>query len=191
MFKSKLECHGFIRAFLSTDVESVALQVPRISYVDAGRNKRRYTGDLLVRFSEKAMRRPLVIECKYASALQKDSELVKKLKHVGQTLNQTGYDFEIQTERMIRKPDLRMMRFVFDHINNDPHPATVQILECVATHGSLRVESLIKSVTTDTILGYQLIPEIWRLVARRELRVDFQENLDLSAKISLPVGMSS
>ena len=176
---------------MSADVESVSLQQPRISYVDSGGKKRRYTGDLLVQFFGRAKRRPLVVECKYASALQNDPDLVKKLKIVGQTLNQSGYDFEIQTERIIRKPDLRMMRFIFDHINNDPHPATAQILDCMASHRSLQVGTLIKAVTTDTILGYQLIPEVWRLVARRELKVDFQENLDLAAKISLPVGMSN
>ena len=167
-------------------MEWVGLQQPSIRYRGWQGNDTRYTGDLLVRFHEQTKRRPLVIECKYASALKEDPDLVKKLNHVGPALNREGYDFVVQTEHVIRASDLRMMRFVFDHINNEPDPAASQILACVTAHRTLRVGELIKAVSADTIRSYQLIPEVWRLVARRHLRVDFKEILDLSAKISLP-----
>lgn len=190
-FKSKLECYAFIRAFFADHVESVKLQQPVISYLDPEGETRRYTGDLLVEFHPSVKRRPLVVECKYDAVLKKDADLVRKLKCVEHSLNSKGYDFVTQTEKDVKQKDLMMMRFVFDHINNDPHRATDRILECMTTHRSLRLGELTKAVCNDRIGGYQLIPEVWRLVARRKLAVDFQQTLDLSAKISLSVGMSS
>lgn len=184
-YKSKLEREGFIKAYLGAGVASVHLQQPCITYTDKFGEPRRYTGDLLVRFCEKLKRRPLVIECKYAQALIDDPELVEKHKRVGLTLNGKGHDFSVQTEREIRTPDFRMMKFVFDHRNNDPHPGNQEIMTCMRTHKSLSLEALIKAVRSNLIEQCVLIPEVWRLVALGELKVDFHQNLDLTAKISL------
>ncbi|HEY0967269.1 MAG TPA: TnsA endonuclease N-terminal domain-containing protein [Opitutaceae bacterium] len=184
-YKSKLEREGFIKAYLGADVVSVHLQQPGITYTDGSGKPRRYTGDLLVRFNEKSKRRPLVIECKYAQALADDPSLVEKHKRVALAFNEKGHDFSVQTEREIRTPDFRMMKFVFDHRNNDPHPANHEIMTCMRTHKSLSLEVLIKAVRSNLIEQYALIPEVWRLVALGELKVDFHQNLDLAAKITL------
>lgn len=185
-FKSRLECHGFIRAFMGPDVETVRLQSPTIHYTDAAGKRRRYTGDLHVQFDERAKRRNLVIECKYAQQLASDPELVAKLKHVDRAMAGMGYEFAVQTERIIRAHDLRMMRFVFDHVNNDPHPASQTIMDCVKTHKCLSLDDLVKAIALDVIGSLELVPEVWRLVARRQLAVDFNEILNMSAKIRLP-----
>jgi hypothetical protein len=185
-YKSKLEKYAFIRTFLGPDVISVHLQQPRIKYVDATGEPRRYTGDLLVQFHERAKRRPLVIECKYARKLKSDPGLAKKHQRVAATLDRQGRDFVVHTEHDVQTSDFRMMRFVFDHVNNDPHPASQEILGCLATHRSLSLEQLLNALRSDLLSQCALIPEVWRLVARHRLSVNFQESLDRSAKISLP-----
>lgn len=186
VFKSRLECLGFIRAFLGTDVESVELQRPRIRYTNAEGKKRRYTGDLHVRFHERAKRRQLVIECKYARQLERDPELVEKLKHVGRAFDGMDCDFLIQTEADIRADGLPMMTFVFEHVNNPPHPASDRVMECVRVHKSISVADLIKAMGLNVLGGFEIIPEVWRLVAQRQLAVDFKETLNMAAKIRLP-----
>lgn len=186
IFKSRLEALGFIRAYLGPDVISVHLQSPVIQYTDVAGKRRRYTGDLYVRFHGRANRRPLVIECKYENALQADPELVTKLKHVGQAFDELGCDFSVQTEKIIKATDLLMMRFIFDHANLDPHPASKQVMDCMRVHKELSLEHLIKTLGFGTLAGYEIIPEVWRLVARRQLAVDFKEILNLSAKIHMP-----
>lgn len=185
-FKSRLECLGFIRAFLGPDVESVRLQSPTIRYTDVEGKPRRYTGDLHVRFNERAKRRQLVIECKYVRQLEADPDLVIKLNRVEREMVGMGYDFTIQTERIIRTADMQMMRFVFDHVNNDPHPASRRIMDCVGTHKVLSLGDLIKAMGLDLIGGYEVVPEVWRLVSQRQLAVDFKETLNMAAKIRLP-----
>jgi len=185
-FKSRLECLGFIRAFLGDDVESVRLQSPTIRYIDAAGKPRRYTGDLHVQFHERTKRRQMVIECKYVRQLKRDPELVTTLKHVERAFVEIGYEFAIQTECDIRADGLQMMRFVFDHVNNDPHPASQRIMDCVRTHKILSLEELIKAMGLGLVGGYEVVPEVWRLVALRQLAVDFKETLNMSAKIRLP-----
>jgi hypothetical protein len=186
IFKSRLESLGFIRAYLGPDVASVHLQSPVIRYTDVAGKRRRYTGDLHVRFQERAKRRPLVIECKYEDALQADPALVTKLKHVGREFDGLGFDFCVQTEKIIKAADLLMMRFVFDHGNLDPHPVSKQVMDCMRVHKTLSLEQLIKTLGLGTLAGYEIIPEVWRLVACRQLAVDFKEILNLSAKIHMP-----
>lgn len=185
-YKSKLERQGFIRWMSELDVVEVRLQEPRIIYLDEGGKKHRYTGDLLVNFRDASRRRPLVVECKYASQLDRDPDLRAKLKRVGEAMDPLDRDFLVQTEHDIRTEDFKMRKFVFSHRNNDPHPAQREILACMATHRCLTLEQLITTLREGRVKQYEIIPEVWRLVAIHRLSVNYGEILDLSAKISLP-----
>lgn len=185
-FKSKLEKHGFTRWMCHPDVESVRLQEPRIIYLDEQGEKRRYTGDLFVRFYGHARRRPLVVECKYAQNLSRDPELVGKLKRVEEAMKRLERDFLIQTEHDIHAEGFQMMNFVFSHRNNEPLPAQFEILDCMALHKSLTLGQLLNALRKDELAQCELIPEVWRLVAQHKLTADFREILNHAAKISLP-----
>jgi len=185
-FKSKLECHGFIRWVSQADVVLVRLQKPQITYLDKDGIKRRYTGDLEVLFHPRANRRPLVIECKYAAKLRRDPGLVKKLERVGEAVRRLDRDFLVQTEHDVHADGFKMMKFVFSHRNNDPHPARQEIMDCMALHKSLTLGQLVAALRTNLVSQCEIVPEVWRLVAVQKLAVNYNEILNHAAKISLP-----
>jgi hypothetical protein len=185
-FKSKLECHAFIRWVSRLDVAKVELQRPRIIYLDADGNKRRYTGDLLVRFHSRANRLPLVIECKYKAKLLRDPDLIKKLNQVEKALIRLDYKFLIQTEDDVHAEGFNMMKFIFSHRNNDPHPAQQEIMDFMALYKVLTLGQLISALRTNVVEQSEIVPEVWRLVAIQKLAVNYSEILNHAAKISLP-----
>jgi len=185
-FRSKLERHGFIHWVSQLDVVLVRLQEPRITYLDETGKKRRYTGDLLVHFHPRVCRRPLVVECKYAANLERDPELVKKLKRVGEAMRRLDRDFMIQTEHDIHTSEFKMLKFVFGHRNNDVHPAQQEIMDCMSLHKQTTLGELLNALRTDILKQCALIPEVWRLVAMHKLTVNFNEVLNHTVKISLP-----
>lgn len=185
-YKSKLERQAFIRWISEPDVTEVRLQEPQIIYLDEDGKKRRYTGDLLVTFREKANRRPLVVECKYSTQLDRHPELAVKFKLIGQAMGRRDQDFIVQTDRDIRTEAFKMRKFIFSHRNNDPHPAHREILDCMATHKCLTLQQLVTAMRSSPVKQYEIIPEVWRLVAIHRLTVNYDEILDLSAKIRLP-----
>lgn len=109
-----------------------------------------------------------------------------KLKRVEEAMDRLGRDFLVQTEQDIHADDFQMMKFVFGHRNNVPHPAQLEILDCMAVHKTLTLGQLLSALRGDEVAQCELIPEVWRLVAIHKLTTDFRKILNHTAKISLP-----
>jgi len=182
-YKSKLERHGFIRWLMKPEVLTARLQEPCIRYRDADKKPRRYTGDLLIEFLPSLRRRPLVVELKYADKLKKEPALVDFYSAMKVETNRGGRDFILETDEDIYAPGFKMMKFVFGYRNNDPHKGDRQLLATVARNPGLTLERLVQAQSADRVEQAELIPAVWRLVALHQLKVDFQQILDRSAKI--------
>ena len=182
-YKSKLEKDAFIRAFFLPGLKLLKLQEPIISYRDSEGEPHRYTGDLALNFAKSIAASPTVVECKYAQELKHDAELRAKLEILRECFSKTGKTFAVWTESEVYLPGFSMMRFVFDHRNNEPHSAQSEILWRVARSPSITVSEVIRDMRASQLSQLELVPEFWRLVSRGQLYVDFTKNLDLTAKL--------
>lgn len=183
-YRSKLERDGFITWMLKPEVAQARLQKPRVKNAETDGSWKRYTGDLLVDFHPKLQRRQLVIEFKY----QKELEHLRKTEpkrypEIEAYLKSKNRDFLIQTEEHVYASGFPMMRFVWDHRNNDAHPASEEIITHVRTHPGVALGVMLADLRAERLARLQLIPEVWRLVATHRLHVDFKKNLDQSAKL--------
>lgn len=183
-YRSKLERDGFIAWMLNPEVTQARLQKPRIKNAEADGSWKRYTGDLLVDFHPKLQRQQLVIEFKYEKELEHLSKTEpRRYPEIEAYLKSKNRGFLIQTEEHVYSPGFSMMRFVWDHRNNDAHPASDEIITHIRAHPGVTLGVMLDALRAERIARLQLIPEVWRLVATHRLCVDFKKNLDQSAKL--------
>lgn len=184
-YKSQLECDCFIRTTFESGVRIIRLQEPRIRYSDAAGISHRYTGDLFVSFTPESGRKPQVIECKYKRDL-KDVELETMLNCVARSVAALGYEFVIRTEEHVYTSEYPMKEFVFGYGNLSRVESDADIMDLVRTKGELSLGELIQAARPGRIEQLELIPQVWRLVARGHLTTDFEKILDQTAKIRIP-----
>lgn len=184
-YRSKLERDGWLRWMLDPDVALACLQMPRIKNPDVHGSWKRYTGDMLVDF-KLTQRRQLVVEFKYEDELKTLREKGdNRYVEVAGYLETRKRDFLIQTEKHVYAAGFPMMRFVWDYRNNSAHTAGTEILDYVISHPGVALGAMIGALRTDRLIQMQLVSEVWRLVAKRQLRVDFTKVLNLSAKLEI------
>lgn len=182
-YKSLLEKHGLIRWLMNPAVEHARLQQPSIRYHDGAGEPHRYTGDLLVEHFPRVGRRPLVIEFKYKKKLEDEPELKMKHEAVGRAFDRYGHDFEVQTEDDVYAPGFEMMKFVYGYRNNQAHAASREITTRVVRNPGISIEELVKTLRCERMAQLELVAEVWRLVAVRELTSDFLKVFDNATKL--------
>ncbi len=177
-----LECDGFVRWIMRPDVADARLGTPRIYYQFKGK-KHRYTADLTVIFVNGSPRRPLVIEFKPKAVYLADASLREKLDHLSIEFDRLGQDLAIETEEDVYTSDLPEKRFIFRYYNEAPSRFDDEIVAQVRSMGAVLVEQLLSMFFSLRAEQLALVPCIWRLVARKELFVDFAQTVDSSATI--------
>lgn len=181
-YESKLERCALVHWLLEPDVATVRLGSPRIAYIEDGK-KHRYTADLEVGFMPGVKRRPLAIECKYRSMLDADSELTRKLAIVADALATLGWDFRIETDTEVFGPELANKTFVLGHRNDPPSSSAGRLLRMVRRYGVISLGDLLAECSPSEAEQLALVPALWRLVAHKELFVDYSKPMSRSALI--------
>lgn len=171
-YASALERDNFITIVTDHTVKCIRLQKPQATYLDERGKPRRYTADAEVEFHD-ANRPKLAIECKYTAELLSEPDLIKKFDLVKAAMVNSGHTFELRTEKDIRTPDFRWRRFVFNYINNEPHANAAGIVSFVRSRSGIRLGDVIGSLGDDRISRLELVAEVWRLVARGQLMIEY------------------
>ncbi len=185
LYQSMLERNAFIRELMDPEVKRVRLQEPRINYSDALKKRHRYTADLLVEYHS-ALRRPKVVEVKYTRELVRKPELREKFIRLKSEFALHSQCFEVVTESEIYAPGFPMMRFIFDYRNNQPTEVDQAILSITRRHAEITLGEILSAVCGDArVARLQVATSVWRLVATKQLTVDFKEILDETAKVSV------
>jgi hypothetical protein len=185
-YKSKLERDAFICSMMNRSVVRVTLQKPHVTYSDSSGGTHRYTGDQLIEYHPACNRKSKVVECKYQQELRNDPTLEIKHEQVQKVLEKNGLDFEVWTEADVYKEDFAMVKFVYEHRNLRPHPATSEVLSYVTSRPGVELKEMLDALRSTWIEQLQLVPEVWRLVGCHKLIVDLRETLGLQTKLMCP-----
>lgn len=167
-----------------------------IHWLDQTRRKRRYTPDVIVKYSWLAERddpflRTTIYEVKPVSVLMRDwTELKPKFRAAIGWAKEHECRFHIVTERQIRGPYLDNVRFLLGYRNHylRDDPSRNGERQVILRQTMFRLKratprSLLQVITADSTLQGELIPWIWNLVNLQRIGVDLTQRLTMASPI--------
>jgi hypothetical protein len=138
-----------------------------------------YTPDLLVRFHSHQItgdcRPPALVEVKHSDDLEKNKDkYAKKFERARNFVDERGWEFEIVTEKEIRIPRLRNLKFLREYRNISPSLGECsRILKTVIRMGNTAsVQDLLEELCPDQEQRLRLLPVIWHMVVIQHLVLD-------------------
>lgn len=177
-------------------VERYVAQPFTIKWVDASGKRRRYTPDVIVKYTYSAMRddpylRTTIFEVKPRSILAKDwIELKPKLRSAIGWSKEHGCHFHLVTEKEIRTPYLKNVRFLMGYRNrhlperNDLVSARQSlVIETIRKLKQTTPRALLQAMAHDEQLQAEMIPWIWNLLNQEFIGADLTKPLTMVSPI--------
>lgn len=178
-FESQLEKKIFLMIEFDYNVESYVEQPIEIESI-YNNKKVKYIPDVYVLYKDKS---EIIGEVKYSQELEKcDPKLMNKLKTFEDYCSFHKYKFKIYTEKDVDDIYLKNISFIMLH-RTEPYKYEIirrQIIEVILEHGEKSIKYLIKLGNENEIL-----PVIWHLLYKRELKTDLRNELSYNSILSL------
>src|SRR5262245_32854249 len=188
-FESTLERDFMLLAEFDPDVLSYEEQPVRIDYLSVDGQTRHYTPDILVTYRQTStstmLKPPLLVEIKYRRDLfERWQELKPKFRAARRYAKGQGWIFKINTEVEIRTPYLKNVKFLRQFQRHPINLADADLLlRKVSDLESTDPESLLSALCPEARDRAQLLPTLWRLVARRTIGADLNQPLTMRSPI--------
>ncbi|MDD5249055.1 MAG: TnsA endonuclease N-terminal domain-containing protein [Rhodocyclaceae bacterium] len=177
-FESLLERDYMILLEFDDTVERFEEQPVRIPVQAKGRRATTYVPDILVHFRpgrNGKPRKPLLAEVKERKDLAKNqAKYAPKFSAAKQFAAERGWEFDVMTDGEIRIPRLPNLKFLREYHLIEPNRGDVaRVLDVLdACGGKSEMADLVDRLCADDDARLQLIPVIWHLVARGDIRAD-------------------
>jgi hypothetical protein len=157
-------------------------QPVRIPYGPGG--KLTYTVDALIVWSSDE--RPWLVEVKYREEFDRQwRELRPKLRAAQQYAQERGWHFYVLTEVHIRVPKLKGVRFLHAYRHRPSEPTIEKRIIKALKAGPLPAKEIVSTVGKRGVDPVDVIPPMWRLVALRQLSIDWDKPITMATSISL------
>jgi len=159
-----------------------------ISFICAGK-QHSYTPDLLITYRNDVAPantwKPLLAEVKYRSDLLKDWPRLKPKFHAArQYAIERAWDFTIITDSEIRTPYLKNITLLLEcrkHRTNEV--VTNVLLDALDNLGDSNPDTLLRSVSQDSLTRATMIPTLWQLVADYRIGAELEKPLTMNCRI--------
>lgn len=188
-YESTLERDFFLRLEFDVSVVRYEEQPCQIDYQHPTLGKRTYVPDVHVEYSQDPARggpRPAeIVELKYRSELRERwADLRPRYKAAVRFCKERGWRFVIRTEVEVRTPYLTNIQFLrrFRDIPDDPDRENLLL----NTLGQLREsnpQALLAAIFENRDNQATLVPYLWRLVANRNIGMDWSQPLNMKSRI--------
>ena len=182
-FESTLEKDFFLLLEFDRRVESFEEQPVTIPYHNPEGRLCRYTPDVLVRYRPVLTGQlggpPALCEVKYRSDLREHgAEYRPKLTAARRYARDQGWRFRVVTERDIRTPRLRNIRFLLRYrpmrVDDTDRDA---LLTALRTHGTATPDALLALARLNPLRYAEALATLWHLVATEQIGVDLDRLL--------------
>lgn len=187
-FESSLERDWLIALDFDPSVVLIQAQPFTIKYDEDGR-RRRYTPDILAEAIQPNGRRATTVyEVKPQEALCNDRCLYRaRFNAAVRHCRAQGWRFKIVTEREIRTPYVNNAKFLrrYRTISKQLHVAQ-QLFYTLQALGETTPQTLLAAAYLTKEKRMAALPELWRLVAAREVGAVLNEPLTMQSPIWLP-----
>jgi hypothetical protein len=169
------------------DIEQFTPQPLTIDYLDSDGNKRTYTPDGFIKFKASAspFHPPILFEVKYREDFRKDLKtLLPKFRAAKAYCIPRGWRFEVFTERQIRTPYLKNVKFLWQYLERVPEPETkAHVLAILNDLDEADPDLLLCALCSDATNRARFIPSIWHLIATGAIDCDLNQALTMRTLI--------
>lgn len=167
------------------EVLSVYPQPVQIQFLDHTGKSREYFPDGLIEFSTELKQCPILYEVKYRQDFRDNwRELIPKFRAAKRYCAERGWRFEVYTEKEIRTPYLKNIRFLFPYRERQfPEPIISWVLQTLSDLVESDPDFLLCALCKDKSNRAELIPVIWHLVASGAIDCDLEEPLTMRTRI--------
>ena len=178
-YESQLELAFLYHLEFSPEVKSYVEQPCEVESLSG----RHYIPDFLVFFNDPLIR-PLLVEIKYASDLEKNVDgILVKLEALERFAILKGYDFKLFTDKELLTPRYRNYKFLYEHLSK-PVPEELyqdlilDVISLVKRKQPIRVIDVASILGKGDLLSAGLyLSTIWHLIATSKLWVNIDEDL--------------
>jgi len=186
-FESSLERDWLICLDFDPDVELI-LEQPFTLHYEVDGTALRYTPDVLVRYRVRNGHAAVVVfEVKPRDELRSAfAKYRERFRRMMRHCREQGWRFKIVTEREIRTPYLSNAKFLRSYRNL--HSQTLyrdQLLYSMKALGPTTPQALLAMAYLHEEKRMAALPELWRMVARREIKADLDLPLTMNSTIWL------
>lgn len=184
-FESSLERDWLICLDFDPAVELILEQPFSIMYEVDG-SERRYTPDVLARYRHSQEKSSvLVFEVKpYEKVRAEFSQFRARFKQMTRYCRERDWRFKIVTERQIRTPYLDNAKFLRKYRRMAEQSLyKEQLLYSMRALGPTTPQALLASAYLHEEKRMAALTELWRMIALREIRTDFDKRLTMQSQI--------
>jgi hypothetical protein len=187
-YESSLERDCIKHVIFNKNVARHEEQPVTISFICGGKQYS-YTPDLLITYRNDVARakrwKPLLAEIKYRSDLFKDWHKLKPKFHAARRYAiERAWDFAIITDSEIRTPYLKNITLLLECCKHPMDDAVTKLLlEALNSLGRTNPDTLLRSISEDSLTRAKMIPTLWQLVADYRIRADLEKPLTMNSRI--------
>lgn len=189
-FESALERDLLMQLAWDEQVAWFVTQPVEINYEFPLKRPRKYTPDVLIEFSSKIDRLPILCEVKYRSEIAKNwRELRRKFRAAKAHCASVGWRFFVFTEDHIRTQRLKNIQFLWPYRNSSFNAEiAIPLLGCVRSIEPTTMLQVVDTVcsTQSSIEREHVIWAWWVLVANSEIDFDMNEPIRIDTLFRLP-----
>lgn len=160
-----------------------------IEYLDASGKQRRYTPDGFIEYRRDTWpareMADVLCEIKYREDFRSQwRTLLPKFRAARNFCAERGWEFKVFTEREIRTPYLRNVRFLWPFVRNvrDDRYADLLLLQLDEVRES-DPEALLCSMCRDKWRRAEILPNLWWLIANHQIGCDLTQPLTMKTRI--------
>lgn len=167
------------------DVLCVSPQPLLVTFLDSNGKTKEYYPDGLIEFHVELGQCPILYEVKYRQDFRDNwRQLLPKFRAAKRYCAERGWRFEVYTEKEIRTPYLKNVRFLFPYRERQfPEPIISWVLQTLADLIEADPDLLLCALCKDKGNRAELIPVIWHLVANGVIDCDLEEPLTMRSRI--------
>lgn len=167
------------------EVLRVSPQPLLIEFRNSEGQSREYYPDGLIEFKNELGLSPILYEVKHRQDFRDDwRQLISKFRAAKRYCADRGWRFEVYTEKEIRTPYLKNIRFLFPYRERHfPEPLIAWVLQTLSDLAEADPDLLLCALCKDKGNRAELIPVIWHLVANEAIDCDLDEPLTMRSRI--------
>ena len=173
-FESKHERDAIPLWGLTPRVRVLQLQQPKVEFIGSDGKPHQYRADIHVAFDLMHLP-PLAVECKYQAQIDAEEELRDKLGRLPFACGAAKKRFLLQTDTDTYALGFESRKHIWSYHNEPASPFEDEVVDCVRKKEVLSVDSVLTALRLRSDARLELLPYIWRAVARGRLFVDYRE----------------
>lgn len=184
-YESSLERDLMERLRFDHLVESVVPQPLTLPFMRKDGSSGEYTPDGLITFKAPTIELPILYEVKYRKDFRESWKvLLPKFRAAKDLCQERGWEFRVFTEREIRTPYLKNVKFLWGYSRRSVSTETMRwVYQVLLDLDEADPDFLVHSLCRDKNNRAEILPVIWYMISKGHISCDLEQELTMNSKI--------